>query len=78
MGTFDRGVRRLTWPETLRTDAGLSWPVPNRGRQWRAQRSCASPLDAGLGCARVGGRLLRSGVRRGKLRQNGLGLLNDL
>ena len=23
-------------------------PLPNRGRQWRAQRSCASPLHAGL------------------------------
>jgi len=25
--------------------------APNRGRQWRAQRSCASPLHAGLGVA---------------------------
>ena len=27
---------------------GAVAPLPNRGRQWRAQRSCASPLHAGL------------------------------
>jgi hypothetical protein len=35
-GIEDAAARR-----TLRTP-------PNRGRQWRAQRSCASPLHAGL------------------------------
>ena len=48
MGTLDRGVRRLTWPETLRTDSGLSWPVPNVWRQRRAKRVRCTP---GLGSA---------------------------
>jgi hypothetical protein len=29
-------------------DGHLYVGTANRGRQWRAQRSCASPLDAGL------------------------------
>ena len=45
---------------------------PNRGRQWRAQRSCASPLHAGLGhgwktrgaCRAAAGRLTWSWVFR--------------
>jgi len=49
------GVERLTVADEGHLEghsaAMLDGPLKaaaNRGRQWRAQRSCASPLDAGL------------------------------
>ena len=50
------GVERLTVADEGLLEghsaAMLDGPLKaaaNRGRQWRAQRSCASPLHAGLG-----------------------------
>ena len=44
---------------------GALAPLPNRGRQWRAQRSCASPLHAGLAVRVDAAKALACGRNRG-------------
>ncbi len=49
VGNRDRGVRRLREPESMRTDTGLSRPLPNVWRQWRAGEAGRVHCTPGLG-----------------------------
>ena len=51
--------------EHKKTGVTSAIAVPNRGRQWRAQRSCASPLHAGLAVRVDAAMALACGRNRG-------------